>query len=146
MRIQFLVGVLLAALFFHCKKEEAPPLPTFTEFIGKWEQERPDDGTAYDNQHLTIEFMADSTFQMIREVWKAAVCSNRIDYIAGKVSLDGDQLRMKGKFYYTDFQGILPNHCTGETMYQRTSQVQFANGELLIFPSTGHPKARMVKQ
>lgn len=146
MRSKFFFLLLLAAPFFHCKKDEAVPLPTLAEFVGKWEQDRPPDGRAYDNQHLTIEFMADSTFQMIREVWKAPTCSNRIDYIAGQFSLDRDQLRLKGKFYITNFLDVLPMHCTGETKYQRTSQAQFSNGELLLYPSGDHPKARMMRK
>ena len=142
--------LLLVTLLFQCKKDEAP-LPTLTDFVGKWEQQQPNDGSgAYGGQNLIIKFLPDGTFQMTREVWTDAVgfndtCSIRTDYIAGKFSIDGSTLRLEGDFYDSSFQNII-QHCTGAAQYLRTSQVQFSNDELLLFSSPSHPKARMQRK
>ena len=150
MQSKFFFLLFLAALLFQCKKEAAP-LPTLKDFVGKWEQQQLNDGSGgYGGQNLTIEFLPDGTFQMTRKVWTDAVdlndtCSIRTDYIAGKFSLDGSTVRLEGEFYDSNFQNII-QHCTGAAQYLRSSQVQFLDGELLLFSSPSHPKARMLRQ
>lgn len=149
MRIQFLSVLLLAALFFQCKKDA--PLPTAADLAGKWKQVQVTGEEAFGGQDLTIDFKADGTFQMERRVWSDVLteigdtCSIRTDYIAGKYLLENSNLQLEGEFYDSFFKNLV-QHCTGETQYRRTSEIQLADGELIIFPSLGHPKARMQRK
>ncbi len=145
MQSKFFFLLLLAASFFHCKKDEAPPI---TDFVGIWAEQEPTDGSGgFAGDNLIIEFKADKSFQMQRQFWTdtPSACWNRTDRIMGEFSYDCRDLRLEGAYYDSTFQHtILP--CTNETKYVRTSQFQFSNGELLLYPDADHPKARMRRQ
>lgn len=148
--IQHLLFFVSISLFFHCQKDELKL--TTTDLTGNWEEKEPEDIGQFGGTNHTLEFKADSTFELALYRWTDVIDINdtcpdtRTDYIVGAYALTADSLSLTGQYADSTFQTIQPN-CDGETSFAQTYTYKKNSDDVILnFEKSIYEQIRLVKQ